>query len=132
MTPAPVKAALASLHRRGRSRSKYRAEPTENFVLHCKARGMVLPVAEYRFAPPRRWRFDFAWTGEDVKLAVEVDGGGWNNGRHSRGLGMRNDCEKFAEAMIRGWRVLRVMPEHVRSGQAADWVQKIFNASEQW
>ena len=25
--------------------------------------GLPLPVAEYRFAPPRRWRFDRAWPG---------------------------------------------------------------------
>lgn len=100
--------------------------PDEDFRLHCKARRMPVPEAEYRFAPPRRWRFDYCWP--DRLLAVEVDGGGWNNGRHSRGLGMRNDCEKFAEALMRGWRVLRVMPEHVKSGQAAEWAQKILEA----
>jgi hypothetical protein len=32
--------------------------------------GLPDPVEEYRFAPPRRWRFDLAWP--ERMLAVEV------------------------------------------------------------
>jgi hypothetical protein len=72
------------------------------------------------FARPRRFRFDFRISDD---LAVEVDGGGWINGRHSRGSGMLTDCEKFALAAARGIRVIRVMPEHVADGRALKWIE---------
>ena len=60
---------------------------------------------EYQFAPPRKWRFDFAW--EADKVAVELEGGAWSGGRHTRGAGFEDDCEKYNEATRLGWRVLR-------------------------
>lgn len=91
-------------------------------LLLLQLRGLQVEglVAEYRWHPTRRWRFDVAWPA--VKLAVEVDGGGWINGRHSRGSGVEADCEKVSTAVCDGWRVLRVTPRQVRSGQAAQWV----------
>lgn len=63
-------------------------------------------VAEYRFAPPRRWRFDRAHLGAHV--AVEIDGGTRNGGRHVTGDGFAHDCEKFNAAASRGWLVFRL------------------------
>ncbi|NYZ70022.1 hypothetical protein H0A36_28820, partial [Endozoicomonas sp. SM1973] len=70
-------------------------ETTLEFYL--EAYKLPKPVTEYKFHPKRRWRFDFAWP--DKKLAVEVEGGGWVNGRHNRGQGFANDMEKYHEAM---------------------------------
>jgi hypothetical protein len=64
------------------------------------------PEREYRFDGRRKWRFDFAWPAQ--KVAVEVEGGIWANGRHVRGLGFSNDCEKYNAAAAQGWRILRV------------------------
>ena len=86
------------------------------------------PQLEFRFHKTRRWRFDLAFV--DQKLAVEVDGGGYVQGRHSRGSGIEKDCEKFAEAMVMGWRVLRVTPKHVESGQAVAWIQQLLSPSQ--
>lgn len=94
----------------------------ELLTLHCRARSLPLPEYEATFHPLRKWRFDACW--KDLKLAVEVEGGVFIQGRHSRGAGFRNDCEKYAEAAILGWRVIRVLPEHVKSGQAADWIAR--------
>ena len=77
---------------------------------------------EYRFHPTRRWRFDLAFPSRWV--AVEVDGGAFIAGRHARGAGIRNDCEKFSEAAALGWRVLRVLPEQIESGQALGWLER--------
>jgi very-short-patch-repair endonuclease len=79
-------------------------------------------TTEYRFHPTRRWRFDVAFLKE--KLAVEVEGGVYVQGRHSRGAGLEKDCEKYAEAAILGWTVLRVTPRHVKSGKAAEWIER--------
>ena len=67
---------------------------------------------EHRFHPTRRWRFDFAWP--DHKLAVEVEGGAWTGGRHTRGSGFVADCDKYNAATVLGWRVLRYTTSHLR------------------
>ncbi len=77
-------------------------------------------VREYRFAPPRRWRFDLAFS--DRLLAVEVDGGGYVSGRHSRGRGIEDDAEKQSHAAMAGWRVVRCTPGQVRDGLALEWI----------
>lgn len=94
----------------------------ETLALHIRASKLPDPVREYRFHPVRRFRFDFCWP--DRLLAVEVDGGSWVNGRHSRGTGIDSDCEKFALAMLDGWRVLRVTGTHIKSGQAIQWISR--------
>ena len=63
------------------------------------------PVTQHRFAPPRRFRFDFAWL--EAKVAVEIDGGVWVAGRHTRGSGVQADYVKLNLATAGGWRVLR-------------------------
>jgi len=67
--------------------------------------GLPEPAAEYRFHPTRRWRFDYAYP--DAKVAVELEGGTWVNGRHTRGGGFEKDAEKYNAAVLLGWRVLR-------------------------
>src|SRR5690242_7370037 len=82
--------------------------PDAMFLKLCAAKGLPVPIPEYRFAPPRRWRFDYAW--RDALLALEVDGGIWVQGRHSRGSGLLKEHEKFNRAACLGWRVVRVTP----------------------
>ncbi len=65
-------------------------------------------IAEHRFYGPRRWRFDFA--NPDKKLAVEIEGGIFSRGRHTRGAGYLKDLEKYNRAAILGWAVLRYAP----------------------
>ncbi len=81
--------------------------------------GLPMPEAEVRFAPPRRWRFDWAWPG--ARLALEVDGGVWAAGRHSRGSGIVKEHEKFNAAAALGWRVMRCTPQSV--GDLTFWRQ---------
>ena len=76
------------------------------------------PEREHRFHPYRDWRFDFAFP--DSKVAVECQGSTWTQGRHTRGRGYRNDCEKLAEAQLLGWTVF-----YVTSGMLKDDPQKI-------
>ena len=91
-------------------------------AVNSRANNVPNPEREYRFAPPRRWRFDFAWPA--AMLALEVEGGVWSTGGHTSGKGFTDDCEKMNEALIRGWRVLRVTGQQVKSGAAVDWLRR--------
>ena len=77
------------------------------FIMLWKLLGGPELVAEYKFYPTRKWRFDFALPA--LKLAIEIDGGAFllNGGRHGRGMGMVKDCEKYRAAADLGWRVWR-------------------------
>jgi len=81
------------------------------------------PVREHRFHPVRRWRFDLAFP--DRKLAIEVDGGTWSNGRHTRGAGYAKDAEKGNAAIVLGWRVLHYTSNVIQSGEAAREIARI-------
>lgn len=94
------------------------------FSLHCLA-NKLNPEPEYRFHPDRKWRFDFAFI--EQKLAVEIEGGAWSNGRHTRGAGFIGDMEKYNEAVVLGWKILRFTPEAVKSGRAIEIVKMVLN-----
>ena len=92
------------------------------FALHCQAYGLK-PEREFRFHPTRQWRFDFAWP--ELMLALEVEGGTRKKGRHQFHEGFTEDCHKYNEAAILGWRVLRYTTEMVAAGTAIDDVRAI-------
>lgn len=66
-------------------------------------------LAEHQFCDGRKWRFDFACL--DIATAIEIDGGVWTGGRHSRGTGQVADMEKLNTAQLFGWIVLRYTPQ---------------------
>ena len=80
-------------------------------------------IREYKFAENRKFRFDFAWPTKWV--AVEIEGGIWNEGRHTRGVGFAADCEKYNLATVDGWRVLRYTADMVRDGSAIKQVDEM-------
>lgn len=84
------------------------AVPVSRFEPLLRSAGLPAPVREHRFHPVRRWRFDYAWLVE--KVALEVEGGVWTGGRHTRGAGFLGDMEKYNAATVAGWRVVRVTP----------------------
>lgn len=100
-----------------------RSRPEEMLWLQIIAAKWLGWTREHRFYPARMWRFDFA--NVDLKIAVEVEGGIWVQGSHSRGKRFAADCEKYAKALILGWRVLRVVPKHVENGMALAWIQRL-------
>ena len=93
--------------------------------------GAPQPVRELHFHPIRRWRFDLGWP--DQWLAVEAEGGIWQGGRgggrnqtgaHTGGRGFVKDIEKYNEATLRGWRVLRVTGDMIRRGEALILIER--------
>jgi very-short-patch-repair endonuclease len=69
---------------------------------------------EYHFHPTRKWRFDAAFP--SAKVALEIEGGVWQYGRHNRASGFLKDMEKYNEAAALGWRVIRTPWEWIEDG----------------
>ncbi|MFW1975649.1 DUF559 domain-containing protein [Acinetobacter baumannii] len=76
---------------------------------------------EYKFHPDRKWRADFLIT--DTKILIEVEGGIWSGGRHTRGKGYLGDMEKYNSAAMMGFTVLRFSTEQVKSGMALKQIE---------
>lgn len=96
--------------------------PLSKLDWQLKATGNPIPVAEYRFHPTRRWRFDYAYP--DKMLAMEIEGGAWVGGRHTRGAGFINDLEKYNTATVMGWRILRFTPQQITNGEALKYIEQ--------
>lgn len=79
-------------------------------------------VLEYVYHPTRKWRLDFAWP--ELRVGLEVHGGVWTHGRHTRGGGFTNDREKMNEALTLGWIVIEVTPDQISDGTALRWVRE--------
>lgn len=91
------------------------------FILLMKAEGFT-PDQEYKFHETRKWRFDFAFPNH--KLAIEVEGAIWTNGRHTRGSGFVKDMEKYNNATQLGWRILRFTPSNLFNKESIDMIVK--------
>ena len=114
----------AELARRLYAKAPSKLEAT--LSLHMRAAGLN-PEPEFRFAPPRRWRFDFAFPAQ--KVAIECEGATWINGRHNRGAGFAADCEKYNQASMDGWTLLRFTGAMIQSGQALAQIEAALNES---
>ena len=82
--------------------------------------GIEEPQTEYRFHPTRKWRFDYAWPLK--KIAVEIEGAVWTQGRHTRGSGFVKDMEKYNHAALLGWRIFRFTPQELKKGIAQSFM----------
>lgn len=91
----------------------------------CKAERLPVPVFEYQFHTKRKWRFDAAYPGN--RIAIEFEGGVWRagGGTHQRPKRFLADMEKYNEAALAGWRVLRV-PTH-DSAKLIELLHRVFN-----
>jgi len=69
---------------------------------------------EFQFHPKRRWRADFAHVGS--RTLIECEGGIHSYGRHNRASGFIKDCEKYLEATLLGWRVIRLTGDQINAG----------------
>lgn len=98
------------------------------FTALCRSDLRVTCVREYKFHPVRRWRFDYAIPSH--KVAIEVEGGVWTQGRHTRPRGFIGDMEKYNTATALGWRVLRVTPDTLTTGATLDLVRQTLSADE--
>ncbi len=92
------------------------------------AEGLWPYEREFCFHPLRRFRFDFAFPAE--KVAIEAEGGIWRHGRHVTGSGFTRDCEKYNEAALLGWKVLRFTSAMMDDGTAARQIRQAMGRGE--
>lgn len=101
---------------------KQKPSPFDFFTRLVKSDLKLEAVKEYRFHPVRRWRFDYAIV--EHKIAIEVEGGVFTQGRHTRPLGFLGDIEKYNNATTLGWSVLRVTPDSLISSQTLGLIRE--------
>ena len=76
------------------------------FELYWRSFGGPELKREFVFHPERKWRADFAHI--ESRTLIEIEGGIYIQGRHNRPQGFAKDAEKYLEAALEGWRVLRL------------------------
>jgi very-short-patch-repair endonuclease len=85
-------------------------------------------VTELKFAKhldeeARKFAFDFAWLGQ--RIALEVEGGIWIGGGHSRPSAVKKDMVKYNLAAVLGWRVLRCEPKELCTLEMVNMLKKV-------
>lgn len=81
------------------------------FSRMCTDAGLPKPIAEYRFHNKRKWRVDYYFETDDIRVALEVEGGVYTYGRHNRAIGFIADMEKYNALTTAGIFLLRVVPK---------------------
>jgi len=98
---------------RRKNKNMAKSNLEQHFLLLIKDAKLPIPEQEYKFCKDRKWRFDFAYP--DLKIAVELEGAVWTQGRHTRGQGFINDTIKYNNAVVNGWKVLRYTSETIQN-----------------
>lgn len=65
-------------------------------------------------------------TGEREKVELEAGSVVRLGGRHNSGAGMATDCEKYNQAALLGWLVIRATPTMIKSGAAIAMLERAF------
>ncbi len=100
---------------------------TDVFTQICAKEMGVECVKEYRFYKSRQWRFDYALP--LYKIALEVEGGVWTQGRHVRPVGFLGDMNKYNTATLLGWRVFRTTPSKLLSQDTLTLIKNAINGA---
>lgn len=82
------------------------------------------PIRQYSHIRGRGHTLDFAWpewTVNGMQIGVEVQGL-----CHTVRKRFEADLEKRALAMLQGWWILEVGPDHIKDGKAMEWLQELF------
>ena len=80
-------------------------------------------ASEHKFHDMRKWRLDFAII--DLKIGIEIEGGVWSCGAHTRGKGFIEDMEKYNAAVSFGWVILRFTPQDLNKITTFEMIKKV-------
>lgn len=88
----------------------------ERVLKTLKEAGLPEPIEEFKFAAGtlydgRQWLSDYAYP--DRLLLIEIEGGVYSQGRHTRGTGYANDCEKYSACNTLGYTLLRFITQDI-------------------
>ena len=102
---------------------KIDSELEEELAFQIKCVGLPEFKRQYKFHPDRDWKLDFFLDG----WGIEVQGGGWNAGRHNRNpITMGKDYEKLNAAVEMGIKILLYTGEQIKDGTAIAQIERIF------
>ena len=82
-------------------------------------------ICEYKFHPKRKWRADFYIP--EYNLLIEYEGMPYQiaKSRHTTIRGYRNDAEKYNEAALLGFRLLRYTAQMIADGTAYSQIESL-------
>lgn len=80
---------------------------------------------EFRFHAARKWRADFAHV--ESRTLIEIEGGIYveGGGRHNRSAGFIADAEKYLEAFLGGWNVVRLTSAQITAPHIERLIRRI-------
>lgn len=84
-------------------------------------------VARHAYKP--HYRLDFAWPA--LGVGVEVMGGVWSGGAHSRPAGIQRDYAKSNLAQKVGWTLISLTQRDLTSGNALDLIEDALRTASQ-
>jgi hypothetical protein len=72
---------------------------------------------------PKRWQYDRVWL--SYRVIVEIEGGVFTQGRHTRGMGFVKDCNKYNWATSQGWKLYRFTVWHLNNDLVVPFMRKV-------
>ena len=91
------------------------------FWLQLRAAGIQEGwTQQVKAVPGRQFKFDFCHA--ERRILVEVQGGNYQHGAHSRPMGLKRDYTKANLAQRHGWKIYQFDGDMVNDGEALDWV----------
>ncbi|MDE2019546.1 MAG: hypothetical protein KGJ13_04325 [Patescibacteria group bacterium] len=111
-------------------------KPEDIFAAHLTAAKIPFE-RQYKFHPERKWRADFMIKSGGTSGAMylcDIDGGTFSRSKlgHNSGAGIAKSFEKFNEAALLGFRVLRFDTPMVRDGVALNTVMRLLHGGKEW
>ena len=67
-------------------------------------------VRQFKPFEKRKYKCDFYLP--EYNTIIEIEGGQWSNGRHTRGKGFQLDIEKYNKLTLAGYKVYRLTTSH--------------------
>lgn len=110
-------------HKRGPT--KIFSDAVDTFTMLITQNLQITIRKEYRFNLERKWRFDYAIP--DHMIAIEVEGGAFTGGRHTRGAGFVADMEKYNSAASLGWTLIRRTPDQLLTEKTIQLIQAVID-----